>query len=125
MDSGKMDRRIDIQTPGVGYDDFGQPLDDNWQDVALGRAASYRPLRGTERNVAEQWVGKEQVEFQIRYSSLVSTLKTGDRVIYPAEVQGISPPEIITNGRIFDIIAIHEIGRRDGLKIIAARRSDT
>lgn len=125
MDSGKLDRRIDIQSQGTGLDDYGQHNSENWTDIVLRFAAGYRPLRGTERNTAEQWVGKEQVEFTVRYSSIVATLTTKDRIIYPATSESASPPEEVAENRIFDIISINEIGRRSGLKILAARRSDS
>jgi hypothetical protein len=36
-----------------------------------------------------------------------------------------SPPAPIPDTSIYDVAAVHEIGRREGLRIIAIRRTDT
>ncbi len=122
MKAGKLDRRIDLQRKTDGYSDSGQPIE-SWTNLAERIAASYSPVRGNERNTAPQWIADEQVEFWIRWNSGVEDLNPKDRIIYPA-ILDTSPEEEITEGRIFDIISVLEIGRREGLKIMAARKAD-
>lgn len=127
MRAGPLDRLITIQrnTPTPGED--GHPSD-SWSSVgALRRHASMRPVRGDERFTTPQYVALEQIEFRIRYAVAVSALTPLDRIIYPALTEaesGSSPPVMIETRRIHDILAVHEIGRRDGLQILTARRAD-
>ena len=67
-------------------------------------------------------MAREQVEFRVRYGSSVTALSPLDRVIYPAPVDPDeqAPPE----HDIYDIMAVHEIGRREGFRILAARRAE-
>lgn len=80
-------------------------------------------MRGDERFSAPQLAAKEQVEFRIRWGAAVADVSPLDRIIYPAVEPG-SPAEEIDEARLYDILAVHEIGRRDGLRIVAARRVD-
>lgn len=79
------------------------------------------PVNGDERFGGEQYVAKEQTEFRVRYSSVIANLTPQDRIIEPA-LQADSPSS--EERRIYDILAVHEIGRREGLRIIASRRPD-
>lgn len=85
------------------------------------------PVRGEERFDAPQYIASEQVEFRVRYAEVLAALTPLDRVIYPAfttDEIGASPvPDVMTR-RIYDVLAVHEIGRREGLQIITARRAD-
>lgn len=82
-----------------------------------------RPVRGEERFSGEQIVGNEQIEFWVRYSSEVANLSPLDRVIHPALSEN-SPEDEPGTRRIYNILAVHEIGRREGLQIITERRAD-
>ena len=67
---------------------------------------------------------KQQVEWGIRWSADVASLTPLDRIIYPAVAAG-SPPPAIDHSAIYDVIAVHEIGRREGLRVVTVRRADT
>lgn len=85
------------------------------------------PVRGEERFDAPQYIASEQVEFRVRYAEVLVDLTPLDRVIYPAftaDEIGASPVPDVTTRRIYDVLAVHEIGRREGLQIITARRAD-
>jgi hypothetical protein len=82
------------------------------------------PVRGDERFTAEQFVAKQQVEFRIRYSSTVADVNPLDRIIYPPDEGSPSDSPMAAESQIFDIIEVSQIGRREGLKIIAARRAE-
>lgn len=77
------------------------------------------PVRSDERFTSEQFVARQQTEFRIRYSLAVADLNPLDRIVYPASTD--SPP---SDDVVFDIIEVSELGRREGLKIIAARRAE-
>lgn len=119
MKSGPLDRLIDIERSTVVLDEAGQPIE-TWTNLVTNRPAAYRPISGVERYTGEQFAASEQVEFMVRWSADLATLNPRDRVIYPAGAGGTSPPEAC----IYDIMAAPEIGRRDGIRIMAARRSE-
>lgn len=118
MRAGRLDRRILIQRHGVTYSDSGEPIE-TWTDLTEEQPASINPVRGEERFAGEQWQAKEQVEFRVHWFEAIAQLSPLDRIIYPA-ASGDSPDE----RQIYDVMAVHEIGRREGMRIMAARRSD-
>lgn len=123
MKAGKLDRKIDIQRLTAGQSDSGAPTEE-WENIAERLAAAYYPVRGDERSAAPQFVASQQVDFNTRWTAALSSLTPKDRIIYPAINEDISPAEEITEDRIFDVIEVSEVGRRDGLKIRTARRAD-
>jgi SPP1 family predicted phage head-tail adaptor len=112
--STSLDRKIVIQRSMTTNSDSGEPIE-TWTDVAT-RRAEILPVRGDERFGGDQWVAKEQVEFRVRWSIDVANVSPLDRVIYPV---GSS-----TDANTYDVMAVHEMGRHVGLRIMAARRSD-
>lgn len=123
MRAGRLDRRVDLQRATATQSPSGEPVE-TWSNIVTRRAASYAPVRGEERFSAPQFNAKEQVEFRVRWSRALAGLNPKDRLIYPALVDGLSPPDEITPDRVFDIMAVHEIGRREGLRIMTVRRAD-
>jgi SPP1 family predicted phage head-tail adaptor len=122
MHAGRLDRKITIQRKSTTPSDSGEPVE-TWSTLGVARrSASYKPVRGDERYSGEQIVGEEQVEFRIRYSSEMNGLSSLDRVIYPALEGGESEGDLVRF--IYDILAVHKLGRREGLQIIANRRPD-
>lgn len=122
MRAGRLDRLITIQRKTSTVSDSGAMVE-TWTTLVERRAAGYRPLKGDERFTGEQLVGQEQVEFRIRYSANVAALTQQDRVVYPA-LADESPEDEPDTRNIYDVLAVHEIGRREGLLIITQRRSD-
>lgn len=122
MRAGRLDRLITIQRKSLTSSDSGEPVE-TWTTIIERRAAGYRPLKGDERFTGEQVIGTEQVEFRIRYSSNVADLSQRDRVVYPA-LADESPEDVPDERNVFDIVAVHEIGRREGLLIMTQRRAD-
>lgn len=123
MRAGRLDRRISVLRRVAGLTDMGEPHD-LWQVLISRRAASLTPLKGDERSSVAQYVALEQVEFRVRYAADVAALSPLDRIVYPA-VSDDDIPETIADREIYDVLAVHEIGRREGLQIMAARRADT
>lgn len=122
MRAGPLDRRIDIQRRTVTESGSGFQVE-AWTNIVSRRPASYRPLKGEERFVNPQVVASEQVEFKIRYGSSVADLTPLDRIIYPA-LSADSPPTEVPKTSVYEILAVNELGRRDGFSIIAQRRAD-
>jgi head-tail adaptor len=114
MFAGRLDRRIKIQRRSRSLTASGQPTE-IWLDI-VARWASVGPVTGAERFSVPQLVAKEVVEVQIRYSPVTADLHPGDRVVFPS---GADPDAIPT--AVYDILAVHEIGRREGQRIIAER----
>lgn len=122
MRAGRLDRLITIQRVTKTLSDSGEPQE-TWTTLIARRAAGYRPLKGDERFTGQQVIGTEQVEFRIRYSADVADLSQLDRIVYPA-LSEESPADDSDTRSIFDVLAVNEIGRREGLLIITQRRSD-
>ena len=117
---------VTVQRSSSSYGPDGGSLN-AWSVVGpYRRPADVRPLQGDERFTAPQFVAREQVEFQLRYDDAIADLNPLDRIVYPAmsssEVD--SPLGEIATRRKYDIMAVHEIGRREGLRVIAARQAD-
>jgi hypothetical protein len=81
------------------------------------------PVRGEERFSEPGHLAEEQVEFRIHYSLNVAEMSPLWRIINPALDEG-SPEPIPDGHTIYDIVAVHELGRREGLQIITIRRPD-
>ena len=122
MRAGRLDRKITIQRKSITYSALGEQVG-TWSDLATRRWASVNPVSGDERWAVPQLAAKQQTEFQVRWSSDIADLSPLDRVLYPVPADG-SPQDIPVTS-IYDVAAIHEIGRREGLRIIAVRRTDT
>lgn len=114
--SGDLDRRVAIQQASITYSPSGDPVE-TWTTLAE-RWAAYKPLLGQERIGAEQWIALEQVQFTLRWDQAIKDVAPKDRVIFPASDASASP---IDERSIFDIFAVHEIGRRVALQIQAVR----
>jgi SPP1 family predicted phage head-tail adaptor len=121
--AGRLDRRIDIERKTVTHAPSGQPIE-TWAPLVSRRSASVTPLSGDERFSAPQYVAREQVQFEIRWSPDVASVQPKDRIVYPAVDTSVSPAPVPAERDIYDIIYVAEIGRRRGLRIVAARRAD-
>lgn len=117
--AGKFDRRITIRRQAQVRDANGDPVKDGyghpvleWQDMTTVAAAKM-DIRDAERIAAQQVGSTVTSRFVIRWSERVDDLTPADRLRYPAD-----------DGRDHNIVAVKEIGRREGLEITAAVRTD-
>jgi SPP1 family predicted phage head-tail adaptor len=117
--AGKLDRRITIRRQAQARDAYGELVKDElghpvleWCDMTTVWA-SKTDIRDAERIAAQQVGSTITSRFQIRWSERVDDLTPRDRLRYPA----ISGPE-------WNITAVKEIGRREGLEITAAARNN-
>lgn len=125
MRAGRLDRLVTIQRKTSTPSDSGEPQE-TWATISgfLRMPAAMRPVKGDERLEAPpQLVGQEQVEFRVRYCAALAGLNPLDRVIHPA-LEEASPENTPGTRAVHDILAVHEIGRREGLQILTVRRAD-
>jgi SPP1 family predicted phage head-tail adaptor len=115
--AGELNRRISIERRTDVNDEYGQPIP-TWVRIGKIRWAKKFQMRGYERFANEQYVGREQNEFWVRWANDIDDISPEDRIVFPAQD---SPP----NSAIYEIMAVHEIGLREGFKILTARRSET
>ena len=118
MRAGPLDRRVSIQRRTLTTSDSGD-ASETWLAIGSDRWASKRPVSGTERYSGPQLEAREQIEFQLRWSEDLADLQPVDRIIEPAADATASPSTPIRS--IYDIIAVHEIGRREALSVITTR----
>lgn len=125
MAAGKLDRKITIQRKSESQLPSGEPVE-AWANLAVRRSASMWPYKGAESFSAPETTAYEQIEFRVRYSADVAALSPKDRIIYPAltEAQAADAGYAIPARSIHDVLAVLEINRREGLKIITQRRPD-
>lgn len=101
MNAGNLDRRITIQTPRDVMDGDGGLFED-WIDLAEVWA-QVLPLRGRELFVAQQVNSTIDTKFIIRYRDDVT-----ERC------------QIVYESREYDIYSVVELGRHEGLEILAS-----
>lgn len=114
MRAGKLDRLISIQRKTVTRSNTGQEII-SWTALSSNRPASISPLRGDERFSGSQIVASQQFEFITRWASVISDLRADDRIVYPSND---SP----SDDQIFDVVEVSELGRREGLRVVAFKR---
>jgi head-tail adaptor len=121
MLAGNLDRRITLQRKTTTASSSGHPAE-TWTTLAT-KFASFAPVRGAERFGVPAEDAQQQVQFDIRYATALSDLSPLDRVVFPS-LEDQSPEPAPDPAAIYDIVAVHEIGRREGLRIIAVRHPD-
>jgi head-tail adaptor len=115
--AGELDRRIAIERRTDTRDEHGEPIA-TWSRIGKIRFAKKHQMKGYERFGNDQYIGREQNEFWVRWTTDLEDLSPKDRIVYPVTT---TP----ANYQIYEIMAVHEIGLREGLKIMTARRSET
>jgi len=106
MNIGHMDRRIQLQSATLTTNGYGERTE-SWATYATVWAAIvYKG--GSEKVSGDQVSSTNKVEFRIRYSTDVSGCVASDRVLY--------------NSQYYQVLAVEEIGRREGLTLICELR---
>lgn len=108
MQAGKLDRRIRLERATESRDAFNNAIKD-WSTLATVWA-SKQDVRDSERLAAQEVGAEITTRFQIRWSSEVADISPLDRLVY--------------EGKTYDIAAVKEIGRREGLEVTAAARAE-
>jgi SPP1 family predicted phage head-tail adaptor len=108
MQARHLDRIITLERFTETRDAFNNPVL-TWGTLATVRA-SVEHIRDAERWTAQEVGAAATMRFQVRWSSTVADLDAKDRLVY--------------EGDTFNITAVKELGRREGLEITAAARAD-
>lgn len=108
MRAGGLDRRIVIERVSVTYDEFNAPVE-QWSTLATVWASKV-DVKDGERFRADAVSSEITTRFRIRYSTTVADVSPRDRISY--------------DGRLYDIVAVKEVGRREGIEITASARND-
>lgn len=103
-----MDRRIDIIRALVSQNAFGEEIP-TWETLVTVWA-EMKPMTGSERYVENQFQGVTNSTFRIRWSDAVKTMTVEDKIIF--------------DNRLFDVLGVREISRREGLEIDAFSRGE-
>ncbi len=104
-----MDRRIRLDQAQEVRSESGEKVR-TWLPL-LTTWAERKPLEGSEQFQGKQLAAKVDTRFRIRY-------RTG--VTPGADLQLAD----LSDGRIYDITSILEIGRREGLELLAFARAE-
>lgn len=108
MQAGKLDRRVALRRASTTTDATGGEVA-AWETFATVWA-SKKDVGDAERVRGQEFGASITSRFQIRYSSAVA---------------GVDETcELVCEGRTYGITAVKEIGRREGLEITAAARSE-
>jgi head-tail adaptor len=108
MNPGDLDRRIQFQRSRLF--DNGLAFAEVWEDHGFPVWASKSDISDGEKFAAREVAASITSRFRIWWSSFSSELTPKDR--------------LVCEGRTYDIVGIKEIGRREGLEITAAARTD-
>jgi len=102
----RIERATETQTPGTG-----EPV----RTWALLREvwAEVRPLRGNEFYAAQQLAAKADTLFRIRFPRELDPLPNADESM-----------RLVYEGRSYNIQHVAEMGRREGLDILAQARAE-
>jgi SPP1 family predicted phage head-tail adaptor len=103
--SFKMDRLITIQRNTPTINDYGESVA-NWSDLATVWAQQ-QTVKALEKWVSQQVKAEIDVKFRIRYRSDVTPMN-----------------RLVFEDRVFDIISVSEVGRREALDIIGKARAE-
>lgn len=105
MKSGSLDRRVTIKRAGATVDD-GYTETDGALETYCTRWASWKPANGREvfENLGRE--AKKGGTLWLRYDSQTSAIVETDKVLF--------------GGDLWDIVAIQEIGRSEGIELIIA-----
>lgn len=105
MDAGKLDRRITVERATITTDAAGGEVQD-WTAIATVWA-EVLPISDGERWRASEVAAHVTTRFRIRWGLGVTV---EDRIVY--------------EGRVYEIVGVKEIGRREGQEITAAARAE-
>ena len=108
MNAGELDRRIVIERAAITTNAFNEEVQ-TWAPFITVWAGK-RDVSDRERFAANEIGAEVTTRFTIRWSTQAGTVDARDRIIY--------------DGRTYNIRHAKEIGRRQGIEITAAARSE-
>lgn len=109
MKAGKLDRRITVQRQGPAVDDGYTTQPGALTDYCI-RWASWKPANGRETFESQGNEAKAGGTFWLRYDGLTSAILATDVVLF--------------EGRTWEIKAVQQLGRREGVELIVVAGDD-
>lgn len=103
MNIGGLDRRINIQIAGVVFNTYGESVK-TWSLFEEVWAQIERAPAAVEKNSGEQIVSVNKVVFNVRWSDRIDSVNPTYRISY--------------GGKIYNILGVHEVGRKERMRII-------
>ena len=116
MRAGRINRRVLVQRRVDTQDASGQPIPE-WVTIGAPRWADRQPAGGSEKFGSDQFLAREQIVWELRWTSDLENLNPKDRIVYPVTSSPV-------DSEIYEILNVGEIGRRQGFRILTARRSE-
>lgn len=110
MDAEKLDRRITIQVEGTPTRQPNGERVATWNNLTTVWAQKIE-ANGQERFNADQFLGKTARSFRFRWSETTKQVTTKHRIMF--------------DGVLHDIVAMREIGFRDGIEVDCVARSES
>lgn len=107
LEAGKLDRRVTIERATTAKDDHGEDVE-TWAASAT-RWASVRPAPGTERFQSAETAAEAPMRFVFRFED--GLVRVTDRLLHE-------------DGRRYYVASVTEIGRREGLEVLATARGE-
>lgn len=108
MDAGKLDRRVRLEQYTTTQAPNGEPTK-AWTTLATVWAEKIE-ANGQERFSSQQFIGKVARSFRFRWSNATSQVTVKSRLVF--------------DGVTHEIIAMREIGFRDGIEVDCVARSE-
>jgi SPP1 family predicted phage head-tail adaptor len=105
--AGRRDRRVTIERATTAGDSHGEDVE-TWAPVAT-RWAAVTPAPGTERFASAERAAEAPMRFVFRYETGLVTVE--DRILHE-------------DGRRYYVASVTEIGRREGLEVLATARAE-
>lgn len=109
--SGSLDRRIRLERSTDTQNPIDGSITEAWS-LAYELWGQVEPLQGRELFEAQQWVAKADTRFTLRWPPSGAVVNPGEDV------------RLVYGGRVYDIKHVSEIGRRQGLAVLAQARAD-
>lgn len=114
INASKLDRQITIQRATETRDTFHNLVQGPWNNLITVRAAKQEISDGEKvraQKVRAQEMGADiTMRFQVRWNRTIATVNAKDRLLF--------------EGKLFEILGVKEIGRREGREITATTRID-
>ena len=104
MRSGNLDRQVELQAKTVKQDNYGEEIE-TWTKIATIWAGR-KDLRGNEFFAAKQLSAEITCKWIVRYRNDITP--DASRLVY--------------DGKIHDVLAVIELGRREGLELMTDAR---
>lgn len=107
LEAGRLDRRVTILRAGAGtLDTFGEMVPGEATETETW--ASVRPAPGTERFASAENAATATMRFVFRWRE--DLVRVTDTLLF--------------DGRTYNIASVTEIGRREGLEVLATARAE-